>query len=415
MIRIGLVYFDVNNLGDLVIYETARYLVEKILGKHKIDDYELVPIDIGSKNQRQYRMGALHRLSAKLASEKLHRVDFVSQEAEQRKALYIDAWRKSKTYLWFAKWELPKFQNLDFVIFCGGGIIKYHQQNFHYFLHEITDICDKKHIPVIINSTGVEGYDALNLECQILKTAINRDCVKYISTRDDLKTLTSGYIENPNIKAEGVCDPALWTRECYRISAEEGSRTVGLGVIRPEIFKDYMYYVNQEFLADMYFALAKSLCEEGYQVEFFCNGLDKDAAYIKMIMNRYPSLQEKYHVKASVPETTRELVETIARYDRILAVRLHASIIATTLGVPNLNLVWNTKQILFGEQIGLAENYITKEQFDDRILFDRLINLKKPKIKEEYKNSVLTGLESAILNVLKDKEYVNENTDGFAS
>ena len=51
-INIAFIYLDVPNLGDLVIYETAKYITEDILKKNHIQDYTLVPIDISSYKGR---------------------------------------------------------------------------------------------------------------------------------------------------------------------------------------------------------------------------------------------------------------------------------------------------------------------------------------------------------------------------
>ena len=39
--KIAFMYLDISNLGDLVIYETSRYIVEDILKKNKFEDYEM--------------------------------------------------------------------------------------------------------------------------------------------------------------------------------------------------------------------------------------------------------------------------------------------------------------------------------------------------------------------------------------
>ena len=51
-LKIAFMYLDVSNLGDLVIYETSRYIVEDILKKNNVEDYEIVPVDIGSFRSR---------------------------------------------------------------------------------------------------------------------------------------------------------------------------------------------------------------------------------------------------------------------------------------------------------------------------------------------------------------------------
>ncbi|MDO4943313.1 MAG: hypothetical protein Q4E73_10845, partial [Lachnospiraceae bacterium] len=64
-IKIAFMYLDVSNLGDTVIYETARYIVEDILQKHDITDYEIVPVDIGSfKGKKFDEYSQLNRIVA---------------------------------------------------------------------------------------------------------------------------------------------------------------------------------------------------------------------------------------------------------------------------------------------------------------------------------------------------------------
>lgn len=409
MVRIGLAYMDVANLGDKVIHDTARFLVEKAMSDCGINEYDLLDIDIGSMRKRDYKMTLIQRLKFRGIRAQNESSAFHQLPEGEKKARLLKQWRASQAYLYFSEQEAPKLDGLDMIIFCGGGLIKFHQQNFHYFLNEITAVAGEKRIPVLINAVGVEGYDESNPECQILKEAINRNCVRYISTRDDVETLQQSYITNKTIKSEWVCDPALWSKECYGVEASS-SNTVGLGVIRPEIFRDYMYYVNQEYLADMYFSLAQRMLTAGYWVEFFCNGLDKDAAFIQRIFKNYPALKSDPRVSVRVPETAEELVKTIAGYDRFLAVRLHASIIGSVLGIPNVNLVWNKKQVLFAQFLGKEENYLKKDQFNDRIIAERLINARMDPIKNEYKNSVYNGLLDAIRTVLGEKENAKKNS-----
>ena len=146
-----------------------------------------------------------------------------------------------------------------------------------------------------------------------------------------------------------------------------------------------MYYVNQNLLVDIYFALAKKITEAGYQVEFFSNGVQKDNSFIRMVLQTYPSLKTKYHISIVTPSSTEELVTTIAGYNRFVSIRLHASIIGCSLGIPNVSLVWNKKQLLFGKRMGLSNNYITKKDFDEDIIFERLFHAESPKVDPDYR------------------------------
>lgn len=398
-LKIAFMYLDVSNLGDLVIYETARYIVEDILKKNGVEGYEIVPIDIGSFRSRNMNYGkrvvrrVLTSVLRRIARSRLFSHCFPGVSKKMMKRL----WHLTPPYRNYIQNEKPKLEGADIIIFGGGGLIKFHRQNFHYFLDDVTDYAQKRNIPVLLNSQGIEGYDEYNLECQILKTAVNRDCVKYVSTRDDFAMLRNCYIDNPNIVVRGVCDPAFWSAETYQAQKiSTGTKKVGLNVIRTKIFGEYMYKVNREELGEIYYDLIRKLSDAGYAVELFSNGVDKDTVFIDWLLGQYPDLQKEYHVTLANPTSTREFVGLLAGYDRFMAVRLHSAIIGTVLGVPNISLVWNRKQILFGEETGLQQNFITKEKFTSEEIFQRLCDAKPYKMDEAYKMSVYQNLEEQI-------------------
>ena len=405
MLRIGLAYMDVPNLGDIAIYDTARYLIESILKENQVTDYEFVPVDIGdyrykSRLKKKNTLNRLQKMQRKIRKSSVTLLDPLEAENAVR-----EEWYRSDSYKAFSQTEIPKLKGLDMIIFCGGGLIKFHKQMFHLFLDEITRIAEQNGIPVLINAVGIEGYDWEDPRCRVLQKAMNRDCVKYISTRDHIQMLREDYMTNPNTVVKEVSDPAVWSQEHYGITAAGKTGKIGLGVIRPKIFLDYMYYVNSQRLKDMYYALAKKILDDGYCVEFFCNGHKDDYKFIEDILNTYPSLRKNTCVTMTHPQTARELVQTISGYERLLAVRLHASIIATALDIPNVNLVWNIKQILFGKQIGHEQNYLTKDQFDEDIVYERLMNAPKPALDATYKQSVRLELERAMMCVIKELDH----------
>lgn len=157
-----------------------------------------------------------------------------------------------------------------------------------------------------------------------------------------------------------------------------------------------MYKVNREELGEIYYDLIRKLSAAGYSVELFSNGVDKDTVFIDWLLEQYPNLQKEYHVTVANPVSTKEFVGLLAGYDRFMAVRLHSAIIGTVLGVPNVSLVWNRKQILFGDETGLQQNFITKEKFTSEEIFHRLCEAKPYKMDEAYKMSVYQNLEEQI-------------------
>lgn len=402
-LKIGFMYLDVTNLGDLVIYETSRYITEDILKKKGVTDYDLIPISMGSAKCREVtsekkslfvkiknKFGAVIKRIVNLGIWK-------KISSKLGKKMLLCSWHMSNAYQYFAKNEEYKLEGCDIIIFGGGGLIKFHRQNFHFFLHDILKYADANSIPVLINAQGIEGYDEDDLRCQILKSALNRDCVKYISTRDDFAMLRNCYIDNPNTVVKDVCDPAFWTVETYGVRKKETSqKTVGLNVIRTKIFGEYMYKISDEELGEVYYDLIKLLDKDGYAIDLFSNGVPKDTEFIEFLMSTYPDLKTKYHVTISNPETTKELVETISGYDRYMAVRLHAAIIGTVLGVPNISLVWNRKQPLFGKEIGMPQNFLKKNKFTAENIYKTLMEASSYEMNDAYKKTVYENLEKQI-------------------
>ena len=401
--KLVLAYMNVSNLGDIVIYETARYLVERVLRELGRDDVEIVPMDIGSYAYKNVVNGEPPR--SVVAKRRIQRVlkRFFRIRAVNRlmprltRAFLRWQWHRSGGYRYYLKNERPKLKGADAVVFGGGGLVKFHRQNFHYFLDDVIGWADAHGTPVVINAVGVEGYEADNPECRLLKDALNLPCVRSVTTRDDYEMLRNSYIVNPAVAVARVCDPAFWTAETYGVAAHgAGSGLIGLNVIRTEIFKDYMYAVDDGEMLALYAELLRRLRARGKRVELFSNGVAGDTKFIERLFAAYPALKTDAGVSVAEPRTARELVATIAGYERFLAVRLHASIIGTVLGIPNASLVWNRKQPLFGEQVGLARNFIQKDGFDAENVESRLMAAEAYRMDAAYKNSVYESLTSAL-------------------
>ena len=143
-------------------------------------------------------------------------------------------------------------QTADLIIFAGGGLIKYQQEQFHVYVPQILECANACNIPVYFNCVGVEGYDALDERCLRLAQTLNLPCVKGITVRDDLVTLRKNYITNQQIFTAAAIDPAVFIPQVYGIGKDTQSGTIGLGVVRHRIFEDYgIAGITREFQLDM--------------------------------------------------------------------------------------------------------------------------------------------------------------------
>lgn len=404
--KIAMVYLNVSNLGDLVIYDTAVYLTKSILKELNMEA-EIIPVDMGSYQPRQIAKnnpaaGGGLRIQKKLWNV-WKKTGLYSLTPSLSEKVLKKAWHSTIHYKYFRDNEMDKLKDADMIIFCGGGLIKYHQQNFHFYLDEITKIAEENNIPVIMNAVGIEGYSERNPECRILKKAVNRKCMVSITVRDDIEMLREKYITNPDIMTQRVCDPAFWIKETYGIEKDRERyhrHVIGLNLIRPKIFREYMYDVSEEELISLYVKIIQKLSGQGYKVRLFSNGVAADDKLGRTILRLHPELSD---TDCFLPETPEELISFINGCERVMALRLHASIISTVLGVPNVSLVWNRKQPLFGRQVGMEENYITKENFNAEYICGRLLGALAYDMDEAYKMTVRDTLREGILKAAEYK------------
>ena len=408
-IKIATAYIGCENLGDCVIKDTAEYIIRKLLKEQGLSEAaELLPVNIGA-SEGQLKKSSPFAIATTVLGRILkgiaERPFFYSAFPHVAEDLIRKAWHLTWHYRYYRNEERPKLEDegLGMIIFDGGGLVKFHKQYFHLLLDDITAIAMRRGIPVLINAVGVEGYSDEHPGCRILKKALNRSCIRYVSVRDDYDLYRESFAVNKEIRVIPTCDPAFWTAETYGVKKAPVKGRIGINVIRPNIYGQYLYEVEKESLDELYHGLLTRLLKEGCEPVLFSNGVSGDTEYARQLLKKYPELKGK--VKICVPKTPKELIRLIAHFERYVAVRLHASIVGTVLGIPNISLVWNTKQILFGEQVGLPENYLCREDFKAETVHERLFAAVPYEIDQEYKMSVYTGLKEAVADCLKEEKH----------
>ncbi len=83
-----------------------------------------------------------------------------------------------------------------------------------------------------------------------------------------------------------------------------------------------------------------------------------------------------------------------------MAARLHSAIVGTVLGVPNISLVWNKKQPLFGKQTGTEENFIMPRDFNTDNVYNKLVSARPWPMDTDYKMTVYNGINLQIIRFL---------------
>lgn len=340
-----------SNLGDVIINDCTEYLIKKIFDQWSFLDYDLITVDMAEED---YSM-------------------------------------------------IPQS---DLIIFSGGGLIKYKYQKCYHYINEILTIAEREGIPTIFNAVGVEGYDDSNINCIMLKNAINKFCVKQITVRDDINLLKEKYIHNNKIYIEKVADSAVWSCEVYQVQKDPFSFKIGLGVIREGIFISNGIDIGRDQLLDLWGSIITQLEENKMDWEIFTTGWPSDRKFAVNLMSYLGREADVESKVVALPETAEEVVRNIAKYKGVIAGRLHANIVAYSLGIPSVGLIWNEKCSFWGENIGFKNRYFRYNEFNGKSMVNALAKAIEEGYHEEYrelyKNTTYHSLEKFLGNFLKE-------------
>ena len=256
------------------------------------------------------------------------------------------------------------------VIFAGGGLIKPGHQHLSLLIEPYLRRADELGVPVMLRAVGVEGYDENNAECQLLVELLNLDCVRCVTTRDDIALLREKYVRRPGIATALVADPACVCPELYP-SERRRSDIIGVGTVRGKLFADHGVDLAAEQLLELWAGVLTELDRRGHEWRLFSNGLPSDSEFGRELLARVGCPEDDGRLLPP-PETPEQLVGLINGFGAVLACRLHTAIIADAYGVPTVELVWNVKQRHYGLTVGSPERFIEREDFCPETIVERL-------------------------------------------
>lgn len=353
---------NAKNLGDPLICASTRHLLEQAMKEQGIDgEVEIIDLlpDSLKKKKKQKKEG---KNPVKAFLSRFRRLFQFAKELQIRQSDVRDS---------YLSYYREKLEGCSLIVFAGGGLIKYAQQeNLNVSISGAIQAAKEKHIPVAFHACGVEGYDKNNPGCKRLKEAINDETVKIVTTRDDFKTLSECYKEREGLYIAKAADSAVFAGEILGVQKKEESRLIGIGVIRGNIFENYGTRLQESRLVEIYGDVLKALKAEGREFRLFCNGYKPDYAFAKKVLE-YAGLEEAYLLKRA--ESYEELVRQISGFQGVLAARLHACIISYSLEIPVVGLCWNDKLKYFGEEIGHPERFLSPEDFSTEIIVKRVL------------------------------------------
>lgn len=378
--------YAIKNAGDNILCEATQYLI-----KQKNPEVQIVEVDVNPRIKSYKGL----ELIPFWVSKVLIRVSgsIFKYENSSRFRYYYEY------FMWWLKINhkfKTQLKDVDAIVFAGGGFLKFRTQGLNYYVEQIMKIARKNNIPVMMNGVGIEGYSETDIRCQRLKKAINQDCFKVITTRDDIDTLKNNYIVNPNIKIAHVGDPALWVPECYNMKRNENpSNVVGINVIRGRVYQAYGNTLSEFELLNFYKKLVQGVEERGWDWVLFSNGMAADQKFGAMLL-RALGCSDRRKILPTANNSV-EFLEQIRSFKLVFGARLHACITSYALDVPVVGLIWSEKLRIFADVIGKKDSFFEENELN----IDNILDAMEREMNANYDKTIRDDLRTRTKNYLE--------------
>lgn len=373
------------NFGDGVIHRSSRFLFKQAMSSYDVNnEFEIDELDLhGLLNLRRNRPWILRKSLGLI-----------------RVLRYLLWGREVSDFRDFRAHYSTKIRCHRLIILAGGGIVKYKYEKFWLHLSALISAAERYRVPVVLNAVGVEGFDSHDRRCRMLRDSLNSPVVRMITTRDDIDTLRDLYLTDGNgALTELVADPAVWASEAYGVKKDESSDVVGIGLIRGGIFKDNEIAFEPYEVANFYAEIIGQLSALNIRWRLFTNGAPADMELVRDILARLGMNPSAQLVLA--PDSDFDLVKTIAGFKSVVAARLHANIIAYSLNIPSVGLVWNSKLTAFGKNIGYPDRFLYPPTSDATAIVSSLLNAMKEGYDDTQRTRYRQSIQDSAYRVLR--------------
>jgi len=243
-------------------------------------------------------------------------------------------------------------KNDDNLFIIAGGALLSRALYYSIRINEIINVARRFDGKVVFNAVGIEKCSGKSVSRKLIQGFLKKKQVVGFSTRDhieDVPALTnreSFYLQIP--------DPGIWASEAFGISKKE-SNIVGIGTISEEAYTSVILEDKraESVTCDTLFEFWKSIIVElehkNIPWKMFTNGGAKDCRLAYTFLKRNGYSIEDHLVPPA--ENSRELIEQISQFKAVVAHRLHALIVASSLKIPVVPVVWSDKVVKFSELI----------------------------------------------------------------
>ncbi len=331
-------------------------------------------------------------------------------------------------------------KNADLVIVGGAPQFNYLYQYFSERSVVLIKLAKKYNKPILFSSIGIEDYDPEHPKCKRVKEALKSDCVKMVTTRDNLTDLKRLRTRKEMVIGQ-VADPAVWSAYVFRNfvqnkqvqppaeqktvgmragtffgrmlkknpeeiqppKREESPQKIGIFLIRGGAFTANHIDFTEEDATNMWLDLTAEIQARGYDYEFITSGHFADEVFMDHLVRDCGVKLAKCVFNMYKPE---QLIEKISSYAGVISCRLHPGIVSYSLEVPAVGIVWNPKVPGFYNAIDYPERLIYKDDISAPYIMDKLESAMKEGV--HHNEAFMTSVYSYLFNAVK-KELCPEN------
>lgn len=332
------------NLGDPILTHCCEYLVRQALGEAKtvIEVFDIA----GRKPTKNFIPTKSTPIVVQRAPSCLS--DILNTLKLDAKALI--KWYQKDKYDFLRRLSRHKLQGTTFII-AGGALIS---SSLFYALrlNAIVEIAKRNNGRVIFNAVGIEKtIRNFGLAKYVVRHYLKQKEVVAFSTRDHVEDVP--YITSRKEFCHQIPDPGLFASEAYNIKRTD-TGIVGISVISYNAYLSVVQNdkraleISPDSLIDFWSSIIKQLQENGTPFKILTNGGGNDYNMALRLVEHLDIDRECLLPLAQFPE---ELVSQLSQFRYVIAHRLHACIISTSLQIPIIPVVWSDKIQVFANMI----------------------------------------------------------------
>ena len=329
ILLIGELFSD--NLGDQLVYESTKYLLNQIHPNTEFLTLDIMGRSASLSNCNQSQKHTLKYKCKVFLRDVLRKKPIIDNRISRFSAKRLINYYKETIFM----------HNIDLAVFTGGQLIK---DVFVEYIYMICNLLKSREIPYVFNAVGLGVVSDISVSRY--KEIFETNYLKGISCRSDGKTFNELLFPSHSLAIE-TFDTAICVSEIYPIVRTNSEVIVGLGIMNTS-------RIPQNELIGFWKKIVVLLQKSRIKWKMFSTGCQEDYLLAKNILEQLQLIEEGdfSNYLLDRPTSTKELVNDINQFDSIVSFRLHSHIIAASYGIPSFAIYWDNKQVDFFHKIG---------------------------------------------------------------